>query len=209
MKRIQSIIVSILPSKLKIYILRKLGFSIGNNSYIGFLAILDCANITIGDNVYISGFNLIHRIQNFVVESYCKFDSFNWITGGGTGSFSIHNNSAITRFHFFEASGNIEIGDNSIIAGRGSHFFTHGLAPHSLNDVRSIEIGPWCYIGSSSRFAPGSSIAKATFVGMGSVVVKKFETSYILIGGSPAKILKNLSPKDKYFDRKYIFHSRN
>ena len=58
----------------EILLLRKLGFIIGNNSYIGFLAILDCENITIGDNVYISGFNLIHRIQNFVVKTLIELN---------------------------------------------------------------------------------------------------------------------------------------
>ena len=59
MKRIKAVILSTLPLKLKIYILKKLGFNIGANCYIGFLAIIDCSSISIGDDVYISGFNLI------------------------------------------------------------------------------------------------------------------------------------------------------
>lgn len=122
------------------------------------------------------------------------------------GSMYLGRNSSITRFHFVEASGNVRIGDNSIIAGRNSHFFTHGISSKNLDVVRPIEIGDWSYIGSSTRFVPGARVSNGTFVGMGSVVTKSFNDQYVLIAGSPAVIRKKLGKGDKYFDREYLPH---
>jgi acetyltransferase-like isoleucine patch superfamily enzyme len=121
----------------------------------------------------------------------------------------VGHNSAITRLHFFEASGGILIGDNTIIAGRGSHFFTHGISSTNLDDVRSIEIGSWCYIGSTSRFVPASGVARGTFVGLGAVVTKAFKDEFVLIAGNPAIIKKRLSPDDAYFDRGFLPHDHH
>ncbi len=140
---------------------------IGQGCRIGLLTVLDAKRVVLGDNVKIAGFNLLHRLVALEMGSGSRMNGFNWVTGAGAGSLRLGCNAAITRFHFFEASGNIVVGDNTIIAGRGSHFFTHGISSTNLDDVRSIEIGPWCYVGSTSRFVPGSCVSRGTFVGMG------------------------------------------
>ncbi len=200
------ILISILPSKVKIFLMRKLGAKIGKNCELGYLAIINSKKIILGDNVQISAFNLIHRLNLFQVKPFSKIGSFNWITGANQGEFCLGKNSAITRFHFFESSGGVLIGDNSIIAGRDSHFFTHGLKEDNLDDIQKITIGSWCYVGSSSKFVPGSSIEDGTFVGMGAVVTKNFSRKYILIAGNPAVIKKDLNNNSTYFNRKFINH---
>lgn len=201
-------IVALLPSRLKIPLLRALGARIGMHCRIG-LALIDARSIEIGDNVQISSFNLFNRLDRLVMATGSRMNGFNWITGAGTGSFVLGRNSAVTRLHFFEASGSIFIGENTIIAGRNSHFFTHGISPTNLDDVRSIRIGPWCYIGSSSRFVPGSEVARGTFVGMGSVVSKPHSVEYVLLAGAPARERRRLSPRDIYFDRPFLPHDHH
>ena len=201
-------LVAIIPSSLKIAVLRSQGATIGKNCYIGF-RVIDAKKITLGNNVRIASFNLIHRLDEFSMLSGSRLNGFNWITGAGIGSFFLGLNSAITRLHFFESSASIFIGDNTIIAGRNSHFFTHGISSTNLDDMRPIRIGSWCYIGTSSRFVPGSEIAEGTFVGMGSVVTKKFNEKYVLLGGAPAKLRKKLTPDDVYFNRPYLPHDHH
>lgn len=203
-----NLILLLMPSFFKIKIYRAMGCKIGKDCWIG-ISIINAKKIEISDNVRIGHFNLIWRLKELKIDSGSTINMFNWITGGKKGVFRIGRNSAITRFHFFEASANITIGNNSIVAGRGSHFYTHGISPTNLNDMRPIIIGDWCYIGSSSRFVPGAEIARGTFVGMGAIVTKKFEKEYVLIAGSPAIIKKQLSPLDPYFNRKFLPHAHH
>lgn len=203
MGMLPNIIFAILPGWLKILILRARGAKIGKNCQIGF-SIIDAAHITIGDNVRVGHFNLMWRLTSLTLETGSALTMFNWITGACTGAFRLGRNSGITRFHFFEASAGIDIGSNSIVAGRNSHFFTHGISPKELDDQRPIRIGDWCYVGSGARFVPGASIAANTFVGMGSVVTKASDVTFVLLVGAPARPKKYLAPTDAYFARSYL-----
>ncbi len=200
---------ALLPSRVRIVLLRLRGAQIGKDCRIGMFTIIDARQIVVGDYVQIASFNLIHRVVRLEMGTGSRMNGFNWITGARTGSFRLGHNSAITRLHFFESSGDILIGDNTIIAGRGSHFFTHGISSTDLDDVRSIEIGSWCYIGSTSRFVPGSGVARGTFVGMGAVVTKSFKDEFVLLAGNPAIVKKQLSPNDIYFDRSFLPHDHH
>lgn len=203
-----AVIAALLPSRIKIFLLRKMGARIGTGCYIG-LSIIQARQIEIGENVHVASFNLIHRLDALKLGDGSRLNGFNWITGATTGSLLVGRNSAITRFHFFEASGDVRIGENTIIAGRNSHFFTHGISSKNLDDIKPIEIGPWCYIGSSSRFVPGSGVGRGTFVGMGSVVTKPFKDEYVLIAGNPAEVRKKLSRNDVYFSRAFLPHDHH
>lgn len=200
--------IIIFPSFIKIALLKLFGAKIGRGCYIGF-TLIDAHEIEIGNFVKIGHFNIIRGLNKLIFQNGSKVESFNWITGGGKGSFFLGFNSSIRRFHFFEASGDIYIGMNSVVAGRNSLFFTHGLAPDNLNDVRSIRIGDWCYIGAASRFLPGASVAEGTFVGMGAVVTKIHTTEHCLLVGSPAIIKKSFDRKSPYFDRPFLRHKNH
>lgn len=202
------LMIAPLPSRLKIFILRACGARIGKGCRIG-LTLIDAKHIELGDNVQIASFNLIHRLDQLVCKTGSRIGGFNWITGARSGSFILGKNSAIQRFHFLEASASIFIGDNAIIAGRSSHFFTHGISSTILDDMRPIHIGSWSYIGTSSRFVPGSSVGEGTFVGMGSVVTKSFTETYVLLAGAPATIKKKLSQDDIYFARPFLRHDHH
>lgn len=92
----------------------------------------------------------------------------------------------ITSGHHFDVAGKFKLGDRSWVAGIGSQFWTHGVGVRD----RDIEIGSDCYLGSAVRFAPGSAIGNNILVAMGSVVSGKIEASNALVGGVPAKVLK-------------------
>ncbi|MEW6084053.1 MAG: hypothetical protein AB1607_05585 [Chloroflexota bacterium] len=92
----------------------------------------------------------------------------------------------ITSGHHFDVAGMFKLGDRSWIAGIGSQFWTHGVGVRD----RDIEIGKDCYLGSAVRFAPGSSIGDNVLVAMGSVISGKMEVDNALVGGVPARVLK-------------------
>jgi len=55
----------------------------------------------------------------------------------------------------------------------------------------SITIGNKCWIGANVTFCPGSGIGDNCVVAAGAVVAKQFGSN-VLIGGCPAKIIRNL-----------------
>jgi acetyltransferase-like isoleucine patch superfamily enzyme len=61
-----------------------------------------------------------------------------------------------------------------------------------------ISVGDFAYVGSEIRMAPGSAIPSRCIVGIGSVITKKIECHEWLIGGVPAKPIKELSQDDKF-----------
>jgi acetyltransferase-like isoleucine patch superfamily enzyme len=201
-------LVALLPSPIKIRILRIMGARIGKNCYIG-VSIVNAKDLDIGDNVYIGHCCLLWRLRCLRLESGSRLEFANWVTGAGIGQFSLGRNSAVQRFHFFESSSDISVGSNTIIAGRNSTFFSHGIAPDDLDVKRSISIGDWCYVGSDCRFVPGARLPNHTFVGMGCVVTKAFTESYTLITGCPATVKKVLEPNAAYFDRPYMPHAHH
>lgn len=197
-----------LPSYLKIRLFRILGAKIGKNCYIG-LSIVNAKDLEIGDNVYIGHCCLLWRLRRLSLGSGSRLEFGNWVTGAGIGEFLLGRNSAVQRFHFFEASSDITVGSNSIIAGRNSTFFSHGISPDDLDVRRSVNIGDWCYVGSNCHFVPGAKLANHTFVGMGCVVTKAFTESYTLLTGCPATVKKALEPNAAYFNRPYLPHAHH
>ena len=203
-----SLVIAVFPSSLKIWMFRTMGWNIGRHCHIGFSVV--CANqVDIGDNVYIGHFNVIWRLKKLSIGSGSRITFKNWITGARKGTFTMGKNSSISGRHFFEASADITIGSNSIVAGRGSQFFSHGITPDCLDFKRPIKIGDWCYIGSAARFVPGSEVSDHVFVGMGSTVTKKYTEEYVLLAGSPARVKKRLEKIAVYFDRPFLPHAHH
>lgn len=192
-----------MPSVIKIWFYRLMGVKIGKGSYIGF-SLIDARDLILGEYVYIGHFNILWRLNKLELASGSRVTLFNWITGGREGSFFLGRNSSISFGHFMEASSDIRIGNNCIIAGRYSQFFSHGITPYDLDDRRPIHIGDWCYIGSAVRFLPGTSVSDHTFVGMGSVVTKVISEKYVLVAGCPATVKKEIPKEAVFFNRRYL-----
>lgn len=95
-------------------------------------------------------------------------------------------NSLIADAHFFDIAGKLSLGKGSWVAGRASQFWTHGAGVCD----RNIQIGEQCYIGSATRFAPGTELGDNVLVAMGSVVTGKLTASNAMIGGVPARLIK-------------------
>lgn len=105
---------------------------------------------------------------------------------GYSRSLAIGRDVLITSSHYFDVAGSLRLGRGSWVAGVGSQFWTHGAG---VKD-RDVRVGEDCYLGSAVRFAPGAFIGNNVLVAMGSVVTSKLEADRVMIGGVPAKILK-------------------
>lgn len=198
LKMLIAIIISILPTKrLRILAYNLVfGYKISNSKIgIGTIIAIDGAQI---ENSRIGSFNIFKGPFNAEIGKGSSIGSFNTFncdffavgnqfrSAGYKRRIKICKNSLITNSHHFDIAGSIILGENTWVAGKGSQFWTHGVGVVD----RDIAIGKDCYIGSAVRFAPGVQIGDNVLVGIGSVVTNKFVENYLLIAGSPAKIIK-------------------
>ena len=96
----------------------------------------------------------------------------------------IRRNAWINGDHYVDTTGGFELGENSLIAGRGSQFWTHGLKGGS------VVIGSYCYVSSHVIFTPRSAAGNHTLVAPGSVVTKRFNVENVTLAGVPARITR-------------------
>lgn len=193
-----AIAVSVLPlNGLRVLGYRSLGYDIRDSRIgLGTIIAVDSASI---HGARIGPLNLFLGPIAVVVEPGAtignrnEFSSGAWVTearyagSGYARSLHIGAGATITCRHFFDVAGSLRLGDRSWVAGLSSQFWTHGAGASE----RDVEIGTDCYIGSVARFAPGSSIGNNVLVAMGSVVSGPLVVDDALVGGVPAKVLKD------------------
>lgn len=214
-------LTALMPSALACLILRLLfGYKIGRRVRIGF-SIVDAAECEIGDDVQIGHFNVFTRIGKLSIGEHTRIGALNIFRGGDEikiGRYceilrlneinSIPDNDMITemdpRFIFGDGSvlaashkidftDRVEFGKRVILGGRNSSIWTH-----NRQKTAPVLIGDQTYLGSEIRIAPGAEVAPRCIVGMGAVISGKFESEYKLIGGVPAKEIKDLDEEGRF-----------
>ena len=109
----------------------------------------------------------------------------------------IGNNVGIGEFAYLGGAGSLKIGDECIV---GQYLSCHP-ENHNYEDLetairhqgvsrKGISIGKNCWIGSKVTILDGVNIGNGSILAAGSVVTKSFP-EYSIIGGVPAKLLKN------------------
>ena len=107
---------------------------------------------------------------------------------------------------YIQGEGKIYIGDYTQIGPNVGII----AANHNLYDNRKHErnnavyIGKYSWIGMNSIILPGVELGDFTIVGAGSVVTKSFKKGSCVIGGNPAKIIRELD-KEKFVIHKSKF----
>ncbi|WP_347019150.1 acyltransferase [Acinetobacter calcoaceticus] len=98
-----------------------------------------------------------------------------------------------TYFQNFNAQ--IYIGKGSYIAPNvGIITANHDLADLDTHmDGSDVIIGEKCWIGMNSVILPGVELGNRTIVAAGTVVTKSFKQGNIVLGGVPAKIIKEIN----------------
>jgi acetyltransferase-like isoleucine patch superfamily enzyme len=88
-----------------------------------------------------------------------------------------------------------------IVLGRGSYLSPNvGLITtnHVLENLdrfdapRDIVIGERCWVGMNAVILPGVVLGDRTIVAAGAIVTKSFPAGYCVVGGVPARVLKEL-----------------
>ena len=213
--------IALLPSFLKRPCYRLFfGYRSGRRVQVG-LSIIDARACQIDDDSKIGHLNVIIGVQNLKLGDHVKIGHLNIIRGGEQVDlgryaelirmneinsipepdavnpvdprFTLGNGSIITTGHKIDFTDRVEIGRRTIIGGRNSSLWTH-----NRQRTRPISIGEFAYVGSEIRMAPGGSLPSRCIVGIGAVITGRIEAEGWMIGGVPAKPLKELSTEDKF-----------
>jgi len=176
--------------------------SIDDDTRIGHLnIIIGVKSLTIGDHVRIGHLNIIRGGEEVRLGRYSDIIRLNEINSipdpevvnPVDSRFLLGPGSVITSGHKIDFTDRVEIGRRTIIGGRNSSLWTH-----NRQRTRPIEIGPFTYVGSEIRVAPGGSIPARCIVGIGSVITGRLTGEEQLIAGVPARAIKGLSEEDKF-----------
>lgn len=217
-----AVVIALLPSFLKIPLYRRLfGYRIGRGVRIGFVPFLGVARCTIGDGARIGSFNLFYRLGELAIGRQARIGFLNVFRGGervsigdfctilrqntinsiidgdlsgpAEASFAMGAGAVIASGHWFDFTAGISLGENVIVGGRNSSFWTH-----NRQRGRPVSVGRHTYLGSEIRVAPGVEVAPLCVVALGSVLSGRYDLPRTLIGGNPAIALRPLAERDLY-----------
>ncbi|MBA6151930.1 acyltransferase [Gelidibacter maritimus] len=202
MKKALTMLCGLLPlNPVKIFLLRALGHSISYKSHIGIsvlyvdklelrkhsrikhLNFLKMKKLVLGEESFIGNYNIIKGPMEVSLADKAGISKQNKIRRSyapisyGRAVLQLGQNTIIVSKHFLDLTKSIYVGDNSIIAGIGSQFWTHGYyhAAQGKDRIRidgDIHIGNNVYIGSGCIFNPGVKVSDAIHIGAGSVISK-------------------------------------
>jgi acetyltransferase-like isoleucine patch superfamily enzyme len=160
-------------------------FKAGRNLIIGdfsFINALSTEGVILGDNV------TIERMSTIICTAV--------IRNKGKGV-KIGNNTGINQGAYIAGQGGVTIGDYVII-GPGVKIFSEDHQFSGEDYIKNqgekrekVIIGNNCWIGSNVTILAGVKLGEKTIVAAGAVVNNSFSGNCI-IGGVPAKVIKNL-----------------
>ena len=113
---------------------------------------------------------------------------------------------------YIQGTGTLKIGNYTHV-GQNAGILSggHNIYNHLELTKEQTEIGDYCWIGMNSVILPGVHLGHHTIVAAGAVVTKSFPEGYVIVGGNPAKVIKELdrSKMTSYdYEHKYIGYYR-
>lgn len=175
--------------------------SIGKNCRIGEDVCLS-EGVIIGDSVIVNSNCVLSRIS---IGNYSCIEYGVICTGSGMGRITIGENSYIGIYNILDWSAEIVIGDYVQIAGPTTALWTHSGAKMSMSGIAlsnhdtkhrpraPITIESYVYIGGNCTLYPGVKVSHHSIIAPNSAVTKDVPP-YTMVGGVPARMIKELRP---------------
>lgn len=94
---------------------------------------------------------------------------------------------------YIQGGGKVYVGDYTQIAPNvGIISSNHDIYDSRKKIAKEVRIGKYCWIGMNAMILPGVELGDFTIVAAGAIVTKSFENGYCVIGGNPARVIKEL-----------------
>lgn len=116
----------------------------------------------------------------------------------------IGSNTVINRFTYLDGRASLRIGNNVNI----SHYsiiqtLTHDPQSQSFTcQEKPVTIGDYVWIGARAIICPGVTIGEGAVIAAGAVVTKDVPP-YAIVGGNPARYIKNRT-KELHYTTRYF-----
>lgn len=156
-------------------------------------------NVRIEDNVLLNGLSK----TGIILGDNVKIGAYSSLVVSGSLSnlgkeIRIGDNTSFSEHTFFGGAGGIKIG-NDVISGQNvrfhseNHEFSDNTQLIRLQGVthKGIEVGNNVWIGAGATFLDGAKVGNNSVVAANSVVQKEFPDN-VVVGGIPAKVIKNI-----------------
>jgi acetyltransferase-like isoleucine patch superfamily enzyme len=215
MKTLLMFFSMLLPWGLRRALLEKqFGYSIHPSSRIGFAWILP-QRLIMEEGSRIGHLTFCRNIDLLHLGAHAIIGQLNWITGFPSGpsrhfahlpdrrpELVVERHAAITSRHLIDCTARIRISAFATIGGFRSQLLTHSIDfDTGRQTAQPIDIGEYCFTGTNSVVLGGSGLPHHSILGAQSLLNRKWDESYRLYAGVPAKPLKELSSEMKYFTR--------
>ena len=193
-------------------------FDLDQTSHIGFSFFFN-SHLTMSANSKIGHLNVFKDIARVQLHENSSIGRLNWISGfplSNKKNFQhvqnrkpeliIREHAAITNRHLVDCTDLVHIGKYSTVAGYRSQILTHSIDLHeSRQSCKSVYIGDYCFVGTSSVLLGGSKLPDYSVLGACSLLNEHYQTGHTLYGGVPARPITSLNSEMKYFHRKTGF----
>ena len=143
-----------------------------------------------------------------IIGDNCSIGAYSrLIVSSGLGELGkcirIGNNVGVGSFSNIGGTGGVDIGDDTII---GPYLSIH-TENHIFNDLdmlireqgverKPVKIGRNCWLGGKVTILAGVNIGEGSIIASGAVVTKNVEP-YSIVGGVPAKLIKNYKEEQR------------
>jgi acetyltransferase-like isoleucine patch superfamily enzyme len=218
MKRLLSLLVVILPWRLKRWALQRFwGYELAETARIG-LSYIFPERLVMAEHAFIGHLNVAIHLGRLVCGERSIINRSNWITGHSPqGAHFTHRtdrdpalvigaHTAITKSHIIDCTDLVEIGDFTTLAGYHSQLITHGInVVDGRQDCKPIRIGAYCLVGTRVTVLGGAVLPDRCVLGAGSVLGKAYTEELSLYAGQPARRIKDLPADSRYFTRTHGF----
>ena len=131
-----------------------------------------------------------------------------WNSKQQQGNITIGNNVLISPGVSISSAEHVYIGDNSMIAAGA--YISDSDWHHIYNRTRpfrcskKIELHENCWIGYGAIITKGIRIGRNSVVAAGSVVIEDVPDNTV-VGGNPAKKIKEINPQKRMISREFLF----
>ena len=161
-------------------------------------------------HVYGSGVNVGNN-ATFVATSDSYIRLTTWNLGEFDGKIIAGDNCLFTPGVRIAAASEIKIGDGCMFANSAyiSDADWHGIYKRSepVGSTKPIELKNNVWIGDRAVVGKGVTIGENSIVAAGSVVVKDVPDN-VIVGGNPAKVIKDLDLNEEMHTRNNLFSDR-
>lgn len=221
LKDVGCVILMFLPNSLKLWVMNRFcNCHIHPTAKIGF-SFIRVGKLVLAEGASIKHFNFIRNLELFELKEKAWVGNFNQFTAiplRSTLHFADEQNrypslvlgmqSAIVSRHYFDCNNAIHIGHHSIIAGRNTLFYTHGInVTRNRQETHPIRIGNYCMLGAATVILKGAVLPDYSVLAANSTLNGVHEETHAIYSGVPALPVKSLDKSAQYFHREEGFVS--